>query len=76
MRPDESIVYDFCTELSMKHEVSDATFQRARAIFSEQQVVDLIVTSGTYVTVAMLTNASEEGLPPGTALPPQSLPTH
>jgi 4-carboxymuconolactone decarboxylase len=76
MRPDEAIVYDLCTELSVKHEVSDATFQRARAIFSEQQIVDLVVTSGTYVTVAMLTNVSEEGLPPRTALPLQAPPAH
>ena len=76
MQPDETVVYDLCTELSIKHEVSDATFQRARAIFSEQQVVDLIVTSGTYVTVAMLTNAAEEGVPSGKTAPLQPLPAH
>jgi 4-carboxymuconolactone decarboxylase len=76
MQPDEAIVYDLCTELSIQHEVSDATFQRARAIFSEEQVVDLIVTSGTYVTIAMLTNAAEEGVPSGQTSPLHPLPAH
>ena len=76
MQPDEAIVYDLCMELSIKHEVSDATFQRARAIFSEQQVVDLIVTSGTYITTAMLANAAEEGVPSGNTAPLQPLPAH
>ena len=43
MQPDEAAVYDFCMELSTRHEVSDEVFQRARAIFSEQQLADLIV---------------------------------
>ena len=53
MQPDEAAVYDLCMELSTKHEVSDKVFQRARAIFSEQQMVDLVAVSGTYVTAAM-----------------------
>ena len=65
MKPDEAAVYDFCMELSTKHAVSDETFRRTRETFSEQQVVDLIVVSGTYVTVAMLLAASEQPLPPG-----------
>src|SRR5580704_14152076 len=46
MQPDEAAVYDFCMELSTKHAVADATFTRLRQVFSEQQVVDLIVLSG------------------------------
>ncbi len=69
MQPDEEVVYDFCTELSTRHVVSDALFARARAIFSEQQVVDLVAISGTYVLVAMLLNVSEEGVPAGKELP-------
>lgn len=74
MQPDEATVYDFCMELSTKHVVSDSTFNRARKLFSEQQVVDLIAVSGTYVTVAMLLNAAEEGVPPGKTPPLQPLP--
>ena len=74
MQPDEAAVYDLCMELSTKHVVSDSTFQRARKLFSEQQVVDLIAVSGTYVTIAMLLNAAEEGVPPGKTPPLQPLP--
>ena len=74
LQPDEAAVYDLCMELSTKHVVSDSTFQRARKLFSEQQVVDLIAVSGTYVTIAMLLNAAEEGVPPGKAPPLQPLP--
>lgn len=74
MKPDEEVVYEFCTELSTRHEVSDATFERARKMLGEQQVVDLIALSGTYVTVAMLLNAAEEPVPPGKAPPLQKLP--
>ncbi len=54
MKDDEAIVYDFCTELAANHAVSDETFARAKRILGEQQVVDLVAVSGTYVTVAML----------------------
>jgi len=72
MQQDEAAVYDLCMEISTKHQVSDAVFKRARAIFSEQQLVDLIAVSGTYVTAAMfMKNAADEGVPDGkTALLP------
>ena len=72
MQPDEAAVYDLCMELSTKHHVSDAVFQRAGAISSEQQPVDLVAVSGTYVTAAMfMENAADEGVPDGkTALLP------
>ncbi len=65
MKDDEAAVYDFVTELSTKHAVSDETFARARRILGEQQVVDLTAVTGTYVTVAMLLAMAEEGVPPG-----------
>jgi 4-carboxymuconolactone decarboxylase len=74
MQPDEAAVYDYCMELSTKHEVSDATFKRLREVFSEQQIVDLTAVSGTYITVAMLANAAEENAPGGKT-PLKPLPT-
>jgi 4-carboxymuconolactone decarboxylase len=66
MQADEAAVYDLSMELSTKHEVSDGVYQRARAIFSEQQLVDLAAVSGTYVLTAMLLkNAADEGVPNG-----------
>lgn len=69
MKPDEAAVYDFCMELWSKHSVSDETFDRAKALLGEQQVVDLVGVSGTYVTVAMLLAAAEESVPPGKVEP-------
>jgi 4-carboxymuconolactone decarboxylase len=69
MKADEALVYDFVTELTTTHQVSDATFARARQILSEQQIVDLTTISGTYVTVAMLLAMAEEGVPAGKELP-------
>jgi 4-carboxymuconolactone decarboxylase len=65
MQTDEAAVYDFVTELARTHKVSDETFARARALFSEQQLVDLTAVAGTYVTVAMLISMAEEPVPPG-----------
>ena len=65
MKPDEAIVYDFVTELTAKHAVSDETFERAKEILGEQQVVDLTAVAGTYVTLAMILAMAEQGVPPG-----------
>ena len=69
MKPDEALVYDFVTELTTDHKVSDATFARAKELLSEQQIVDLTTISGTYVTVAMLLAMAEEGVPAGKEAP-------
>jgi len=65
MKEDEAVVYDFCMELSERRQVSDATFARARAIFSDQQIIDLTTVAGIYTTIAMLLAAAEEGVPTG-----------
>ena len=64
MPPEESVVYDFVTELSTTHVVSDETFNLAKQLLGEQQVVDLTAVAGTYVTVAMILAMSEESVPP------------
>jgi 4-carboxymuconolactone decarboxylase len=73
MQPDEAAAYDFLIELSTKHEVSDATFNQLRSFLSEQQIVDLVTVSGTYVTVAMLLSAAEQGVPAGKTPPLEPL---
>jgi 4-carboxymuconolactone decarboxylase len=65
MQADEAVVYDFCMELSARHEVSDATFARARELLSEQQVIDLVTVSGTYVTIAMILSVAQASVPAG-----------
>jgi 4-carboxymuconolactone decarboxylase len=69
MPPEETVVYDFVTELTMNHAVSDETFARAKKLLGEQQVVDLTTVAGTYISVAMLLAMSEESVPPGKELP-------
>lgn len=65
MQPDEAAVYDFCTELYSSHQVSDATYARLRQFLNAQQVIDLTVVSGTYVSLASLMAMGNQGLPPG-----------
>lgn len=65
MAPDEAVVYDLCMELSAQHAVSDATFAKARTVLTDQQIVDLVAVSGTYVTVAMMLAAAQEPAPGG-----------
>jgi len=74
MQPDEEAVYDVCMELARDHVVSDATFKKARAVFSDQQIVDLITVSGVYDTLAMLSNTAEDTTPGGKAPPLAPLP--
>ena len=65
MAADEAAVYDFVTELTTNHEVSDETFERAKRLLGEQQIVDLTAVAGTYITIAMLLAMAEENVPPG-----------
>jgi 4-carboxymuconolactone decarboxylase len=69
MRPDETVVYEFCTALHRTHAVDDALFARAVATLGEQGVVDLIGVSGYYTLVSMVLNVAEVPLPPGAASP-------
>src|ERR1700756_2509189 len=64
MAEDEAVTYDFITELTTTKQVSDATFARAKKVFSDQQIVDLTAVAGNYVMVAMLLAMAEETTPP------------
>ncbi len=65
MAEDEAVVYDFVTELTTARKVSDATFARAKKVFSDQQIVDLTLVAGNYVMVAMLLAMAEQTVPSG-----------
>jgi 4-carboxymuconolactone decarboxylase len=69
MQPDEAAVYDFCVELSKRQRVADATFDRAKALLGEQQVVDLVALSGFYAQVSMILNVAEAAIPGGGSQP-------
>jgi len=65
MPAEEAIVYDFVTELTTKHKVSDETFNRAKALLGEQQVVDLTAVAGAYIAIAMQLAMAEQSVSPG-----------
>src|ERR1700678_3275129 len=65
MPPEEAAVYDFVTELTTRHAVSDETFTRAKELLGEQQVVDLTAVAGTYIAVAMQLAMAEQSVPVG-----------
>ena len=64
MAEDEAVVYDFVTELTTTHKVSDETYARAKKVFNDQQIVDLTAVAGNYVMVAMILAMSEQTVPP------------
>ncbi len=64
MQPDEAAVYDFCMELFTKHEVSDETYANLHKFMNDQQIVDLTLLQGMYVSVAALMAMANQGLPP------------
>jgi 4-carboxymuconolactone decarboxylase len=70
MAEDEAVVYDFVTELTTAHKVSDETFARARKVFNDQQIVDLTAVAGTYVMTAMILAMAEETVPASKGEPP------
>jgi 4-carboxymuconolactone decarboxylase len=66
MKEDEAAVYDFCIQLHRTKKVDDATFKRAKALFGEQGVIDLVGVSGYYTAVSMTLNVAEVPVPDGT----------
>jgi 4-carboxymuconolactone decarboxylase len=73
MQPDEAIVYDVVTEILNKRQLSDETFNRARQVLGEQQVVDLAAVTGFYVMVSAVVIAGRIGIPNGGAPPMPAL---
>jgi len=69
MKPDEELVYDFCTTLHRQHFVDDALFKRATATLGEAGVMDLIGVSGYYTLVSMVLNVAEVPIPPDAKSP-------
>ena len=59
MKPEEAVTHDFAVELCRRHVVSDATFQKAKTLLGEKNVVDLTSLVGTYMSVGALLNVAE-----------------
>lgn len=69
MNTEETVVYEFCTELHRNKSVSDTAYQAALKLFGERGVVDLIGVSGYYTLVSMVLNVDRHPLPDGVAPP-------
>ena len=69
MKPDEELVYDFCTTLHREHFVDEALFKRAMETLGERGAIDLVAVSGFYVAVSMVLNVAEIPIPPGEKSP-------
>lgn len=65
MVEEESILYDFCTELQRNQSVSDLTWDRALDRFGEQGVVETVSLMGYYTMISMLLNTARTPLPAG-----------
>jgi 4-carboxymuconolactone decarboxylase len=50
---DEAATYELAQELLQRHEVSDAVYNRARAILGERGVLDVVAVLGYYSLIAM-----------------------
>jgi 4-carboxymuconolactone decarboxylase len=71
MSPDEETVFDFASELLRNKQVSDATFERARARLGMQGVVDITGIVGYYTFLAMQLNVAQyPAASDGSKLPP------
>ncbi len=60
----ERAVLDFATELVRDFTPSDATFATLSEHLSPQEVVELVLTTGFYITVAQLMNTAQIDLEP------------
>lgn len=63
MSEDETIVYDFTTELQDTRRVSDGTYARAEARLGKPGIVDLAAISGYYTLLAMELNTARYPIP-------------
>jgi 4-carboxymuconolactone decarboxylase len=65
MTDDETILYDFCSELLQTKQVSDPTYARALARFGERGLVDTVGIVGYYSLLAMTLNTFQTPPPAG-----------
>src|SRR5215471_15700233 len=65
MDADETVIYNFATELLNTKQVSDPVFAAVKDKFGERGVVDLIGVMGYYQLVSMLLNVDRYPLPDG-----------
>jgi 4-carboxymuconolactone decarboxylase len=68
MADDETVAYDFTTELLARHGVCDATYARTLATFGEQGLMDLVGLIGYFAAISLVLNVAHT--PPETLTGP------
>jgi 4-carboxymuconolactone decarboxylase len=69
MPTDESVIYDFCTQLHERHAVSDGAYAAALELLGEQGVMDLCGVCGYYGLLALVMNVARTPVPAGSEEP-------
>jgi 4-carboxymuconolactone decarboxylase len=69
MKDDETIVWEFTTQLRRDHGVDDAIYAKALEKFGERGIVDLIAVNGYYDTVSMTLNVAHVTPPADAEIP-------
>jgi 4-carboxymuconolactone decarboxylase len=69
MTVDETIVYDFVTDLLSTGQASDRSYGAAMDRFGERGIMDLVGAVGYYSMVSMVLNVAQVPLPEGEAPP-------
>jgi 4-carboxymuconolactone decarboxylase len=67
-RDDERLIYDFVTELLANKTVSPATFERAKAAFGVDGVIEAVTCTGLYGMVGFVLNVFDVPPQPGKPL--------
>ena len=70
MSADETIVYDFVTELLRLQNVSDEAYARARDRFGERGIIDMVGVAGYYAFLSMMMNTARTAVPQDSDVPP------
>jgi len=75
MSSDETIVYDFATELLRLQSVSDTAYAKAVERFGEHGVIDMIGVAGYYSFLSMMMNTARTAVPGDSEVPPLEVST-
>ena len=71
LTPDESLIYEFCSEILYKKDISDSTYAKTLARFGELTVLDILATTSYFGFVSVILNAIRQPVPEGgVQLPP------
>jgi 4-carboxymuconolactone decarboxylase len=70
MSVDETVVYEFTTELLRLQNVGDDAYAKARDRFGEPGVIDMVGVAGYYSFLSMMMNTARTAVPAGSEVPP------